>query len=308
MKAFSLVTLATAVSGHAIFQRLSVNGQDQGQLKGIRAPYSNFPIENVNHADFACNANIQIKDNNIIKIPAGARVGAWWQHEIGGPSGPNDPDNPIAASHKGPISVYLAKVSNAASASANGQQWFKIAHRGVNNGVWAVDEMISNNGWHYFDVPSCVAPGQYLMRVELLALHSASAPGGAQFYMECAQVEITGSGTNSGSNFVSFPGAYPANHPGIVVSIYGNTANYQIPGPAPLTCSGSGGGSSPNPSPNPTPTTTAGGSQPTGGNGGGSGGTVPLYAQCGGNGYTGPTACAQGTCKAQNEWYSQCTP
>ncbi|KAH6640929.1 glycosyl hydrolase family 61-domain-containing protein [Chaetomium tenue] len=307
MKAFSLVTLATAVSGHAIFQRLSVNGQDQGQLKGIRAPYSNYPIQNVNDANMACNANIQIKDNNVIRIPAGARVGAWWQHEIGGPSGPNDPDNPIAASHKGPISVYLAKVSNAASASASGQQWFKIAERGVNNGVWAVDEMISNNGWHYFDVPSCVAPGQYLMRVELLALHSASSAGGAQFYMECAQVEITGSGTNSGSNFVSFPGAYPANHPGIVVSIYDSTGKptmngrtYQIPGPAPISCSGggnNGGGGN--------PTTTAGGSQPTGGNGGGS---VPLYGQCGGNGYTGPTTCASGTCKASNEWYSQCTP
>ena len=98
---FSLVALATAVSGHAIFQKLSVDGQDQGQLKGIRAPYSNSPIEDINHADFACNANIQLKDNNVITIPAGARVGAWWQHEIGGPSGSNDPDNPIAASHKG---------------------------------------------------------------------------------------------------------------------------------------------------------------------------------------------------------------
>lgn len=49
--------------------------------------------------------------------------------------------------------------------------------------------MIANGGWHYFDMPSCIAPGQYLMRVELLALHSASSPGGAQFYMECAQIQ-----------------------------------------------------------------------------------------------------------------------
>ncbi|KAK4042870.1 glycosyl hydrolase family 61-domain-containing protein [Parachaetomium inaequale] len=310
MKPFTLVALATAVSGHAIFQRVSVNGQDQGQLKGVRAPYSNTPIQNVNSADMACNANLQLLDSTVIKVPAGARVGAWWQHEIGGPSGPNDADNPIAASHKGPIMVYLAKVDNAASASTSGQKWFKIAERGVSNGVWAVDEMIANNGWHYFDMPSCVAPGQYLMRVELLALHSASTAGGAQFYMECAQIEVTGSGTNTGSSgTVSFPGAYPANHPGIVVSIYDSTGQptmngrtYQIPGPAPITCSGgsnNGGGSS--------PTTTAGGSQSTNG-GGSTGGSVPLYGQCGGNGYTGPTGCAQGTCKAQNEWYSQCTP
>ncbi|KAF2018270.1 carbohydrate-binding module family 1 protein, partial [Aaosphaeria arxii CBS 175.79] len=35
--------------------------------------------------------------------------------------------------------------------------------------------------------------------------------------------------------------------------------------------------------------------------------TVALYGQCGGSGYTGPTACASGAvCKKQNDWYSQC--
>ena len=36
-------------------------------------------------------------------------------------------------------------------------------------------------------MPTCIAPGHYLMRVEIVALHSASIPGEAQFYMECAQ-------------------------------------------------------------------------------------------------------------------------
>lgn len=102
MKPFSLIALATAVSGHTIFQRVSVNGQDQGQLKGVRAPSSNFPIQDVNDANMACNA-VVYKDNTIIKVPAGARVGTWWQHVIGGPQGAFDPDNPIAASHKGTI-------------------------------------------------------------------------------------------------------------------------------------------------------------------------------------------------------------
>jgi lytic cellulose monooxygenase (C1-hydroxylating) len=47
--------------------------------------------------------------------------------------------------------------------------------------------MIANQGWHYFEMPKCVAPGDYLMRVELIALHSAGQAGQAQFYMECAQ-------------------------------------------------------------------------------------------------------------------------
>jgi hypothetical protein len=84
----------------------------------------------------------------------------------------------------GPISYWLAKVNDAASTGTTGLQWFKVAHDGLANGKWAVDTMIANGGWHYFTMPTCIAPGQYLMRVELIALHSASSPGGAQFYME----------------------------------------------------------------------------------------------------------------------------
>ena len=54
----------------------------------------------------ACNS-VVYKDNNIINVPAGASVGGWWGHIIGGPQGSNDPDNPIASSHKGPAIVYL---------------------------------------------------------------------------------------------------------------------------------------------------------------------------------------------------------
>ncbi|CAE6480672.1 unnamed protein product, partial [Rhizoctonia solani] len=50
----------------------------------------------------------------------------------------------------------------------------------------------------------------------------------------------------------------------------------------------------------PTTTTTTA-SQPTTTSGTG---TVPLYGQCGGSGYTGPTVCAEGTCTYSNEWIS----
>ena len=93
--------LATFASAHTIFQKVSVNGADQGQLKGVRAPDSDYPIQNVNDASFACNKDIRHQDSTIISIPAGAKVGAWWGHVIGGAQSANDPDNPIAASHKG---------------------------------------------------------------------------------------------------------------------------------------------------------------------------------------------------------------
>ncbi|KAL2023320.1 hypothetical protein VTK56DRAFT_3058 [Thermocarpiscus australiensis] len=66
-----------------------------------------------------------------------------------------------------------------------------------------------------------------------------------------------------------------------------------------LTTSGGGG----NPG---TPSTSATGPGPTGGGGGNPGNCAALWGQCGGSGWTGPTCCAQGTCKAANQWYSQC--
>ncbi|OTA62363.1 lytic polysaccharide monooxygenase [Hypoxylon sp. EC38] len=244
MKVQSIILgLAALASGHSIFQKVSVNGVDQGQLKGVRAPDSDYPIQNVNDAAFACNKDLKHLDSTVITVPAGSKVGAWWGHVIGGAQSANDADNPIAKSHKGPIIVYLAKVDNAATAQTTGLKWFKVAEDGLSNGQWAVDKMIANNGWHYFTMPQCIAPGDYLMRVELIALHGAQMQGQAQFYMECAQIRITGSGTNSGSNFVSFPGAYKANDPGIQVNIYDNSGNpymggkaYKIPGPQVLTC------------------------------------------------------------------------
>lgn len=54
---------------------------------------------------------------------------------------------------------------------------------------------------------------------------------------------MSGTGTTSPSSTVSFPGAYKATDPGILLSIYnnlgqpvGNGQPYVIPGPAVLKC------------------------------------------------------------------------
>ena len=175
-------------------------------------------------------------------------------------------------------------MDNAATTGTTGLQWFKVAGDGLSNGKWAVDTMIANGGWHYFDMPTCVAPGDYLMRVE-------SVPPNYRLHVS--------------SNFVSFPGAYKANDAGIQVNIYDATGKpymggkaYSVPGPAPLTCAaGQEGGSGSTPStqePAPVPEAPAAG--------------AALYAQCGGKTWTGPTTCAQGTCKESSEHYSQCLP
>jgi ABC-type phosphate transport system substrate-binding protein len=51
-----------------------------------------------------------------------------------------------------------------------------------------------------------------------LALHGASSYPGAQFYMECAQINVTGGGSTSPAT-VSFPGAYSGTDPGVKINV-----------------------------------------------------------------------------------------
>lgn len=242
--ALASLALAAVVQGHAIFQELSVNGARQGLLAGIRAPNQNNPVTSVSSGDITCGV-VASRDSRVISVPAGARLGALYQHLIGGPQGSNDPDNPIAASHKGPVTAWLAKVNNAASDSHSNLQWFKIAEDAFDTGSrkWGVDRLLESGGWAYFNLPSCIAPGQYLLRVEVIALHNAYSSGGAQFYTSCAQIQVTGGGNFSPSTTQSFPGAYSQNDGSIVINIYGssgqpdnNGRSYQAPGMRPINC------------------------------------------------------------------------
>ena len=68
--------------------------------------------------------------------------------------------------------------------------------------------MISNGGWSYFTISTCNAPRNYLLRGELLPLHSASTQGQAQFHMECAWINVTDGRSFNPSSTVSLSGAY----------------------------------------------------------------------------------------------------
>lgn len=85
-------------------------------------------------------------------------------------------------------------------------------------------------------IPTCLASGEYLVRVEHLALHGAGTEGGAQFYVACAQVKLSGGGSTNPSG-VSFPGAYKSTDPGILFQPYWPTpTSYTNPGPNPISC------------------------------------------------------------------------
>ncbi|KAF3110669.1 Esterase/lipase/thioesterase [Orbilia oligospora] len=140
-------------------------------------------------------------------------------------------------SHKGPIITYMAKCPGSCTNYSPGtaKVWFKIQEAGKVNGVWATTPLETNPAAPFsFKIPTGLAPGNYIIRHELIALHAAYSYPGAQVYPSCFQVTVTGSGTRSppSSSLVSFPGAYTGSTPGITYDMYTNTGAYPIPGPA----------------------------------------------------------------------------
>lgn len=72
-----------------------------------------------------------------------------------------------------------------------------------------------------YTIPSCLKPGFYLVRHEIIALHAAWQYPGAQFYPGCHQLRVTGGGsTVPSSGLVAFPGAYKGSDAGITYDAY----------------------------------------------------------------------------------------
>ncbi|EJD44963.1 hypothetical protein AURDEDRAFT_165835 [Auricularia subglabra TFB-10046 SS5] len=307
---------ASGASAHTIFQQLYVNGVAQGHTTGIRVPTYDGPITDVTSNDVICNGGVnplnQPLPKTVIPVAAGTQVTAEWHHTLAG-ADPSDPADPVDPGHLGPVMSYLAKVLDATQANVTGLQWFKIWEDGMDaNGVWGVTRMVNNKGKVTFTIPSCIQSGQYLLRHEMIALHGASNYPGAQLYMECAQLQITGGG-NAQPATVSFPGAYKGTDPGIKINIYyPPVTSYVIPGPPVFSCDGAGSSpappqSSPAPPKSTSTVATSTIAAPTTSTASAPVATQTKFGQCGGQGFTGPTVCAAGsTCKASSVYYSQC--
>ncbi|KIM97510.1 glycoside hydrolase family 61 protein [Oidiodendron maius Zn] len=235
---FSAVALGVA-NAHSIFVQLESGGTQYNISYAIRDPSYDGPITDVTSDDIACNGgpNPTTPSSNIIQVTAGSTVQATWRHTLTSTEA-NDPVYVIDPSHKGPVQAYLKKVNDAITDVGYGSGWFKIQEAGLNVATqdWATTDLIANAGVQSITIPECIEDGQYLLRPELLALHAASGLNGAQFYMECAQINISGGSGSKTPATVSFPGAYAQDDPGILINIYTTLTTYEIPGPTPFVC------------------------------------------------------------------------
>jgi cellulase len=219
---------AQLVASHATFQSFIVDGKDQGQHFAVQTPSNaNFPVYKVASPSMVCNGGTP--KTEFVAIKAGSEITMQWHH--------NDPvttsgdaDEPIAASHYGPVMVYMAKAD---STNGQGAVWTKIYEDGVDsNGKWGVDRYRSNKGAITVKLPNLV-DGEYLIRPEIIALHEANDLEKAQFYNGCGQLKISGGSVELPASGTDMTKAYSATDPGVKVNIYpiGSVKTYTIPGP-----------------------------------------------------------------------------
>lgn len=93
------------------------------------------------------------------------------------------------------------------------------------------DDLIKNNFSWDLTIPN-LAPGNYVLRHEIIALHAAGQTGGAQAYPQCINIQVSGSGTIKPSGGVPATSFYKATDPGITFNLFSKFTSYTVPGPA----------------------------------------------------------------------------
>lgn len=223
-----VAAFAATAAAHYNFEALIHNDQVTEPYQYVRqTTNSNSPITDVTSEDFICNqggldADIMAKTKTQ-EVAPGDSVGFTINSNLGHP-GPlsvymsKAPEGTDAAAYKGAGDWFKVYELTTSSITAEGLQWATSVGGGINNFTFTLPE----------DLPA----GQYLMRGEHIALHGAQEKGGAQFYIGCAQLTVTGSGAGSPSPTVKIPGVYDGTEDGIVINLYYPApTSYDAPGP-----------------------------------------------------------------------------
>ena len=111
-------------------------------------------------------------------------------------------------------------------------------------GYWAADQLKANNNTWNLQIPKEICPGNYVLRHEIIALHAADHPDGAQNYPKCVNLKITGGGNNCLTEGGTLgTKLYGEADPGIQIGIYSPLQKgYMIPGPQKIGGAGGSGG------------------------------------------------------------------
>ncbi|KIM28931.1 glycoside hydrolase family 61 protein [Serendipita vermifera MAFF 305830] len=221
MKLLSTLVCAVLAAQQALahYRFLGINGSgDYEYIRLYQNSNSNGPVTDVSSTDIRCHLGAATTTGTLT-VAAGDTVTFNVFNGI---------------THPGPLQFYMAKAPGSVNGwDGSGNVWFKIAQSGATISGGAISWPSSGLQKASVKIPSSISAGEYLLRVEHIALHSAGSSGGAQFYISCAQLKVTGGGSASPSPLVALPGAYSASDPGILINIYYPVpTSYTPPGPA----------------------------------------------------------------------------
>lgn len=202
----ALFLAAPLIEAHYIFSQLIVNGKAIGGdythiRKNSNTYMPSFTSEVVNSADLRCNKGARAGSTTPYTVAAGDKIGFKLAYNE-------------FIEHPGPGFVYMSKAPGSVSSYDGSGDWFKAYESGLcgsnpgQDGSWCTWQKDRIE----FTIPKTLPPGEYLVRVEHIGLHEGHV-GKAQFYMECAELKITGSGTGSPTPLAKIPGIYSANDP-----------------------------------------------------------------------------------------------
>lgn len=238
--------LASYASAHGFVHQFTVNGQNftsprpsdqrSSQPSSIRQVASQDPVQGAQNPEMNCGKSPTFPASDSAKVQAGDTLAFDWRAA----------DLGIWPHKWGPVITYLADCGDGGCENFDSTKarWFKIEQKAFKPGP-VKDETGANFEWWVNDstlgkpltvrIPPSVAPGNYLMRHEIIALHNGGSFRGAEFYPSCAQLSISGSGSSkpSSDELVSFPGAYDDNDKGIKVDVFSGLRpeDYVFPGP-----------------------------------------------------------------------------
>ncbi|KAI9700525.1 MAG: hypothetical protein M1820_006824 [Bogoriella megaspora] len=220
----SLLTLAAGLaSAHYTFPELITNNNVSSEWQFVRETtnhYSNGPVTDVTDSQIRCYELSGRPQADISTANAGDMIGFKASTTV---------------THPGPIQIYMAKVPSgqtAATFDGSGNVWFKVATEQPTIASSGLTWSSTNKQEYMVTIPKSTPSGDYLVRIEHIALHQASSSGGAQFYIGCGQVTVKNGGSGTPSPTVAFPGAYKATDPGILLNIYYPVpTSYTPPGP-----------------------------------------------------------------------------
>lgn len=233
----TVISMAVAVAAHGHVTNIIVNGVYYRNFLPNTDPYNSNPPKVMGWAagntdngyvapdafqspDIICHKSATPGKAHVA-VQAGDSIAIQW--------------NTWPESHHGPVIDYLARCNGTCeTVDKTSLKFFKIDGAGLvsgfNPGYWADDVLISNGFSWLVKIPEDTAPGNYVLRHEIIALHGAHEANGAQAYPQCFNLEISGTGTSQPSG-VYATDLYKATDPGILFNLYTRFTNYTVPGP-----------------------------------------------------------------------------